>query len=836
MDALSPLSSEFKVNAAAGTAYQSAVSAVNGGYAFAWNNVIAGGRFSTFALNLAEYRYDGTSLLAEMQLRSSQSRFGNPFSPAVIDRLPNGSVIVVWAFKVRDLNEGYNESVIFSSTIDLNGVRQDATLLTVPPFFPSPLALPAISISSSGGYTMVYQQHLDFDNDDIQAAAFTGTGTLLVAPRLINDPSPANLEATPSIARLTDNRQIAAWWLDTGEARAHLLDALGNPIGSDIVLGTAVAGNVALAGLPGGGFVAVWTSAANGTDVMARLYSGNGAPLGSAFTVNQTTTGAQSDPAVTTLSDGTFAISWTDSSGTLGDSSGTSIHLRRYATNGTPLGDVIRVNSDTTGNQFDSALAAHNGTLAISWTSGTEVRAAVLGVVNAVVGTVGNDTLTGTSGPDLIRGFAGNDVLSGLAGDDRLEGGPGNDTLLGGAGNDTLDPGAGADSLDGGEGNDTITYESASASVIVDLLTGAAMLGGVRQTITGVENVIGSPFADSLFGDAGPNVLEGRDGNDVLVGGNGDDTLRGGNGNDRLDPGAGRDLVDGGPGIDTLDLSGADGRYIVDLNVGLTYDFSQNETLVSIENVVGTRFNDVLNGSETQANVIDGGPGGADTMYGGGDPGDVISYASLGRGVIIDFGVGKSYDGVDLDSFRGFEGAIGSAFNDQIYATGTQTIDPGAGGADTIVDPGLLAYNSQLRGLIIDLTAGAAFDGIDLDRLSGVRNVRGSPFDDQIFGSPGNDRIDGGAGFDRLLGSGGDDTFVLRRGEADGDIILDFAGNGFPLDGDSIELYGYSGGSTLTQLPGNQTTWLVTDFATGQVDVLRIIGQLSAGDWNFVPG
>ena len=101
------------------------------------------------------------------------------------------------------------------------------------------------------------------------------------------------------------------------------------------------------------------------------------------------------------------------------------------------------------------------------------------------------------------------------------------------------------------------------------------------------------------------------------MGGDGNDVLLGGDGNDVIDPGAGIDLVDGGAGTDTLDLGSATGAYIVDLNVQVTYDYLNAETLASIESVIGTRFNDAIYGSETMANVIDGGDGGADTLYGG---------------------------------------------------------------------------------------------------------------------------------------------------------------------------------------------------------------------------
>ena len=63
-----------------------------------------------------------------------------------------------------------------------------------------------------------------------------------------------------------------------------------------------------------------------------------------------------------------------------------------------------------------------------------------------------------------------------------------------------------------------------------------------------IEGVIGSAFADGLYGDDQRNVLRGEGGDDVLGGLGGDDTLDGGGGNDLLDGGAGNDGCAAAPG------------------------------------------------------------------------------------------------------------------------------------------------------------------------------------------------------------------------------------------------------------------------------------------------
>ena len=99
--------------------------------------------------------------------------------------------------------------------------------------------------------------------------------------------------------------------------------------------------------------------------------------------------------------------------------------------------------------------------------------------------------------------------------------------LTGGAGNDTLAGGL------NGAGGDTASYATATAGVTVSLLLQGGTqntVGAGVDTLTGIENLIGSAFNDTLTGDAGNNVLTGGAGNDTLIGGIGNDTLDGGAG------------------------------------------------------------------------------------------------------------------------------------------------------------------------------------------------------------------------------------------------------------------------------------------------------------------
>jgi len=166
------------------------------------------------------------------------------------------------------------------------------------------------------------------------------------------------------------------------------------------------------------------------------------------------------------------------------------------------------------------------------------------------------ENVWGSSHSDYIGGDQFNNQISGAGGNDTMLGYAGADTFSGRAGNDILNGGAGADRLDGGEGADTASYANSISGVSISL-SATSQLGGdaIGDLLTGIENLEGSSYGDTLRGDGAYNTLIGGYGADRLFGEGGMDALVGGRGIDTLSAGVGRDTfviakTDIGTGVD----------------------------------------------------------------------------------------------------------------------------------------------------------------------------------------------------------------------------------------------------------------------------------------------
>jgi Ca2+-binding RTX toxin-like protein len=161
---------------------------------------------------------------------------------------------------------------------------------------------------------------------------------------------------------------------------------------------------------------------------------------------------------------------------------------------------------------------------------------------DTVFGERGNDRLYGGPGTDYLNSGLGDDTVGGGPGDgDLVIGSVGNEHLTGGPGDgDVVEGDLGTDRIDGGPGaHDIASYALAGQTAVftggigvnVSLADGAAN-GDGEDTLSGIEDVAGTPFADTIAGSADPNELFGGGGPDELIGAGVADAALGGTGLD----------------------------------------------------------------------------------------------------------------------------------------------------------------------------------------------------------------------------------------------------------------------------------------------------------------
>lgn len=287
------------------------------------------------------------------------------------------------------------------------------------------------------------------------------------------------------------------------------------------------------------------------------------------------------------------------------------------------------------------------------------------------------------------------------------------------------------------------------------------------------------------------NAVTG-DGNDTLIGNDAANTLLGMRGDDLLDGRGGADRLEGGTGIDTATYDASTAAVDVDLaRASQIGGHAQGDILVSIENVIGSRFADKLSGDGGD-NQLSGGIGndslagglGNDTLIGGagadrldgGVGNDTASYADSAAAVLVDLrgtatvGTGVGGDAAG-DILIGIENITGSAFNDQLRGDDFANIFLAGNGADLVFAFG---GNDLIHG-------GAGNDSLD-----------GGLGDDTIFGGLGDDVLTGGAGNDRFcfdVRAGGNDRIVDFQ---DGRDLIDLRGLGIGFSNIAIANTGQS--------------------------------------------
>jgi Ca2+-binding RTX toxin-like protein len=512
--------------------------------------------------------------------------------------------------------------------------------------------------------------------------------------------------------------------------------------------------------------------------------------------------------------------------------------------------DTLAGIESLTGSNYNDTLAGDGGTNVLNGGAGAD----------RMDGGAGNDTYYVDNLGDLVteRASGGTDLvqstLSAYTLGAEVENGmivtTATASLTGNGLANTLYAGAGNNILNGGAGTDTVSYSQAAAAINVSLAlaTAQATGGSGSDTLVGIENLTGSNFNDTLTGNSGANTLNGGAGADRMAAGDGSDnyyvdnagdvvtetssTATGGSdtvhsalasytlganiengrilstgtanltGNELdnvLYVGAGNNVFNGGLGTDTVSYTYAASAVTVSLasTAAQATGGSGTDTLVNVESLTGSNYNDKLTGN-SGANTLNGGSG-ADNMAAGDgsdnyyvdNAGDIVtetnSTATGGSDTVHSYLASYTL-GANIENGRilstGTANLTGNELDNVLYVGAGNNVFNGGLGTDTV------SYMYAASAVTVSLasTAAQATGGSGTDTLVGIERLIGSNYNDTLSGGSGNNTLTGGGGKDTLAGMGGNDIFdfnsVTESGlnSASWDLIKDFS------TGDKIDL------------------------------------------------
>ncbi|MFC4347241.1 hypothetical protein ACFO5Q_05230 [Kordiimonas lipolytica] len=612
---------------------------------------------------------------------------------------------------------------------------------------------PEIASLEGGGYVVVWTNF---------SAAYDGDGYGLAGQVFDSDGNPVGAEFTVN-TEFEDNQDnvavtglpgggfIVTWGSndldvdgDNAAVSGQIFDASGNKVGGEFAVNTEVEGfqlTPDVTSLAGGGFVVTWESTdpdvdGDGYGIAGQIFDAAGNKVGSEFVVNTEAEGTQEKAVVAGLSGGGFVIAWESGDPDVdGDSSGIAAQI--FDASGNPVGGEFTVNTVSQGAQDEPDIAGlTNGGFVITWRNGATDADGDLNAVSA--------RIFDASGTPKGDEFIVNTLTSSVQ----------------------TQPSVTAVS----KGGFVISWTQNAAGGDGDGTSIAAQLFDANGNKVGDETTINERVASAQNHSA----VTYLSGDDVAF-----------------------TWVSSDPAVDG-DSSGIAARAF-SFSLPSTPDHSEQPTS-SLDTTTATDGNDTLEFGVDDDTVA---AGSGDDYVDGGQGDDTVS-GGAGNDTI------EGGDGADL--------ILGGAGDDRIYATN------------------IANENGDVSGNIVWAGAGddVVYGGLGNDTLGGgteADSIEGGRGADLIYGGEGNDTLDGGSGADTLWGGAGDDVLTGGSG-ADVFIFGAVSGNDTITDfdlGDDVLLVSFAG---ITDLAGLQAA-SAEQSVDGQDGVLITLGE---GESIFIIG
>ncbi|MEM6796274.1 MAG: SdrD B-like domain-containing protein, partial [Acidobacteriota bacterium] len=319
---------------------------------------------------------------SEFQVSSGDFEDENTYPAIAADA--DGNFVVVWSSK-----PDFGESTVLGQRYTSDGTPrgdqfQVSTYTTLGQYDP------AVAVAPDGDFLVVWRWRLE---DDLFGKLYSSDGAPVGDDFVINAYT-RNTQSQPAVAADSEGNFIVVWFSDgsdggdtsAGSIQGQRFAPDGGALGDQFQVNTYTTSFQFTPSVdvgPGDEFVVVWTSngsAGADTDefgILAQRYASDGTPVGGEIQVNTYTTDDQMNPSVGVGPDGDFVVAWTSFDSAYGDTDGMSVQGQRFGSEGGALGAQFQVNTYTTDDQaFASVAVDLDGDVVVAWMSdGDEVKA-----------------------------------------------------------------------------------------------------------------------------------------------------------------------------------------------------------------------------------------------------------------------------------------------------------------------------------------------------------------------------------------------------------------------------------------------------------------------------
>jgi VCBS repeat-containing protein len=284
-----------------------------------------------------------------------------------------GNYVVVWQSNLQD-GSGYS---IYAQRYNAAGVAQ-GTEFQVNTTTIWDQQNPAIAMDDNGNFVVTWESNLqDGGGYGIYAQRYDAAGVAQGSEFQVNTTTSWD-QQNPAIAMDGNGNFVVAWqsYLQDGSSwgiYAQRYDAAGVAQGAEFQVNSYVNSNQiepAIAMDANGNFVVAWSSFgqdSSGYGIYAQRYDASGVTQGAEFQVNTYTSATQNISAIAMDANGNFVVTWQSVNQ---DGSGYGIYAQRYDAAGVAQGAEFQVNTTTTLDQINAAIAMDaNGNFVVTWQS-----------------------------------------------------------------------------------------------------------------------------------------------------------------------------------------------------------------------------------------------------------------------------------------------------------------------------------------------------------------------------------------------------------------------------------------------------------------------------------